>query len=229
MDSAVPPSDTWHLTRERLRSGRHIESMRQEGRGALELRSQAELDASLERVLAARPHGQACHVFAYGSLLWNPALDFSASFPGRVQGWHRSFCIRSIVGRGSPDAPGAMLGLDAGGACSGLVYRVEAPKALDELRLLWRREMLTGVYDARWVRVRTPDERLVEALTFVVDRRHARYLGRLPEADLARLIRTGRGGLGTSIDYFESTRAALSRLGLRDAGLERLARAVGGG
>jgi len=226
MDTAAPPAKLWALTRERLRSGQHVEALRLEGRGAFEVRSQAELDASLARVLAAGPDTPFRHVFAYGSLIWNPALDFSASFAGRVQGWHRSFCVRSIVGRGSPETPGAMLALDAGGACTGVVYRLEESNAHEELRLLWRREMLTGVYDARWVRVRTEAHGRIDALTFVVNRRHARYLGRLPMDDLARLIHNGRGSLGTSLEYFDATRSALSRLGWRDAGMERLARAL---
>jgi cation transport protein ChaC len=165
-------------------------------------------------------------VFGYGSLMWNPALDVVETSVARVHGWHRGFCLRMIFGRGTPDEPGAMLGLDRGGACHGLLHRIDAAKVEAELRLLWRREMLAGAYDARWVVAATVGARPIRALTFVVNRAHERFIGGYPIDHVAHLIRTGRGPLGTSRAYFDETVLTLERLGLLDAGLERLRRAI---
>ena len=189
------------------------------------LRSEAELEATLAEVL--RGHGEAedLHVFGYGSLMWNPGLDVLGSSVARVPGWHRRFSLRLMFGRGSPEAPGAMLALDRGGACRGKLYRIAAAKVRDELQLLWRREMLGGAYEARWVRAWS-EGRWLRALTFVAARCHQRYIGGLPVDAVAQLVCTGRGMLGSSRDYFDSTVAALGALGIRDAGIERLRRAV---
>ena len=114
-----------------------------------------------------------------------------------------------------------MLALDRGGACTGRLYRIAATKANAELRLLWRREMLAGSYDARWVTVVANDRR-VRAITFVANRHHARYVGGLPVDEIAHLLRTGKGALGTSRSYFEGLSRTLEELNVKDAGMERL-------
>jgi cation transport protein ChaC len=118
-----------------------------------------------------------------------------------------------------------MLALDRGVACRGVLFRIDAAKVRTETRLLWRREKVAGSYDARWVTAcasGTP----VQALTFIANRRHERYIGGQPIEIVANLIRTGRGPLGTSRAYFQSTLEALGRLGIRDQGMERLRRAI---
>src|SRR5262249_20868666 len=128
-------------------------------------------------------------------------------------------------GRGTPEQPGAMLALDRGGACRGVLFSIEAAKVPAEMKLLWRREMLAGSYDARWVHARV-DGSDVRALTFVARRQHERYIGGEASERVARFIRTGKGWLGTSRAYFDCTVAALEKLGIRDAGIERMQRAV---
>jgi cation transport protein ChaC len=118
-----------------------------------------------------------------------------------------------------------MLALDRGGACHGLLFRIEAAKVRCEARLLWRREMLAGSYDARWVRARAGDS-TVRALTFVANRHSGRYIGTQPIESVAQLVRTGQGPLGTSRAYFERTLQVLERLGIRDLGMERLRQAL---
>lgn len=191
----------------------------------LDLRSEAELEATLTEALRGHRAGEDLHVFGYGSLMWNPGLAFLDSSVARVPGWHRRFSVRMLFGRGSPEAPGAMLALDRGGACRGMLYRIAAPRVREELRLLWRREMLGGTYDARWVWAWS-EGRWVRALSFVAVRGHVRYIGGLPVAAVAHLVRTGRGAFGNSRDYFDSTVATLGALGIRDAGIERLRQAV---
>ena len=114
-----------------------------------------------------------------------------------------------------------MLALDRGGACTGRLYRIAATKVNAELRLLWRREMLAGSYDARWVNV-VADNRKLRAVTFVANRHHARYLGGFPVDQIAHLVRTGKGALGTTRSYFDALSRALEEIDVKDAGIERL-------
>lgn len=185
------------------------------------LRTADELETSIEAMLSQHKRDTAILVFGYGSLMWNPAVDHSDMRPAKVHGWHRSFCLRAIIGRGSPEQPGLMLALDRGGACHGMLLQIDARKVRNELRVLWRREMLTEVYEARWVTAnmdRTP----VRAITFTVNRSHPRYTKGLPTQEMARMINTGAGSLGSCREYFDATIQKLAALGIRDAGMERL-------
>lgn len=215
-----------HLSmRERLVAGSMIDSLRANLPADVSVRTDAEMDETLGAILGAHDPDTDLHIFGYGSLMWNPAMDASHASIARVQGWHRSFCLRSLFGRGSLQEPGAMLGLDRGGACRGVLFRIEAAKVRTELDLLWRREMFAGAYDARWVPVEKRAGTL-RALTFVVNRRHDRYIGGHPIPNIVRLIRTGNGTLGSSRAYFEATVQTLEKLGIRDAGMERLRAAI---
>ncbi len=122
-----------------------------------------QLSDSLTAMLKARPKGAGWWVFAYGSLLWNPLFPFAEARPAILRGLHRRFCLRSLASRGTPDQPGLVLGLDRGGACTGVAYRLPAPVAMDELHLLWRREMVVGAYRPRWVRVRSGEREISRA------------------------------------------------------------------
>lgn len=213
------------IRRHRLCDAAVVAALRADPPPGLRCRSEAELEATLDAALLNHDPSLDVHVFGYGSLMWDPALDVLGSRVALVQGWHRHFCLRMIFGRGSPAAPGVMLALDRGGSCRGVLYRIAARKARAELRLLWRREMLAGAYDARWVWA-WADGRWLRALAFVAIRRHERYIGTLPVDDVARLVRTGRGKFGDCRGYFDATVQTLQRLGIRDAGIERLRRAV---
>ena len=220
------PADPEHaLTRRRLADGILLESLRADAPPGLRIRTDAELDQSLADTLRSHDPAEDLHVFGYGSLMWNPAMDAVHMSVARVHGWHRRFCLRMLFGRGTVGEPGAMLALDMGGACHGLLFRIEAAKVMPEARLLWRREMLAGSYEARWVRAHT-GAAPVRALTFVASRRHERYIGAQPIEYVARLVRTGQGPLGSSRAYFESTLQALESLRIRDSGMERLRRAI---
>ncbi len=186
-----------------------------------------ELSASLTATLALRPKHAGWWVFAYGSLLWNPLFPFSESRRARARGLHRRFCLWSLASRGRPDAPGLVLGLDRGGSCPGVVYRLPPPLAMDELHLLWRREMVTDAYRPRWITLDADGKPLI-ALAFIVRRDHAQYAGKLPLDEQARVIATACGAFGSSADYLERTRVALVSHGVIDPYLERLAAAVSG-
>lgn len=213
------------ITRDRLKDGSLMAAMRAVAPAGVRLRSEAELEHSLEAMLDNRPPAEDLLVFGYGSLMWNPALHYTESLRADLHGWCRRFCITSTMGRGTLQQPGLMLGLDRGGMCRGIAFRIAAVNVRDELRLLWRREMLAGVYQARWVNVLISGAP-ARALTFIVDRRHERYIGKLSPEQMADLILTGKGNLGTCSAYFHSTLEALGKLGIKDAGMERLRRVL---
>ena len=184
-----------------------------------------QLAASLTATLAQKPTGSGWWIFAYGSLLWNPLFPVAEMRPARLHGLHRRFCLYSLASRGTPDCPGLVLGLDRGGACSGVALRLPAPLALDELHLLWRREMVVGSYTPRWITL-DAGGRALTALTFVVRRDHPQYAGRLPFEREVDVFAQARGAFGSSADYLERTRVALVAHGIVDPYLEALAEAV---
>jgi cation transport protein ChaC len=187
--------------------------------------SDEELSASLNATLAAKPKGAGWWVFGYGSLLWNPIFPVAESRPALLRGLHRRFCLWSLASRGSPSTPGLVLGLMPGGACRGIAYRLPAPLAIDELHLLWRREMVVGSYEPRWVPLDSGGKRIV-GLAFVVKRDHPQYAGHLSIDEQADVIGTACGHLGSSHDYLERTRVALAAHGVTDPYLDRVAMAV---
>lgn len=166
--------------------------------------------------------GQDLLLFAYGSLIWRPGFEYVERLPARVQGFHRSLSMRSRTNRGSPEQPGLVLALLAGGSCRGLVYRVARAQAEHVLQQLWEREMVSGVYDPRWLRCQTPAGPL-RALAFTLPRRSPSWTGRLPDADLLHVLRHARGRYGSTLDYLLLTVKSLREHGIRDAELERQA------
>jgi len=186
-----------------------------------QLLSDEALEASLQAALAQRPDGPDVCLFGYGSLVWNPFIRFLERRPGTVRGYHRRFCLWSRINRGTPEQPGLALGLEPGGACRGVVFRLEAAGAADELRILWRREMMLGSYVPRWVRTTSRGEKLT-ALTFVVNRASSGYAGRLGDAQIVDTLMRARGLYGSSMDYLTQTVEGLRHCGIPDPGLERL-------
>lgn len=187
--------------------------------------SDSYIEASLEQTLAARPpRARGLWLFAYGSLLWHPELDFSARRIALVRGWHRRFCLWQWGFRGSRERPCLMLALDAGGACRGLLYRITEPVA-GKVRAVWRRELGADGYRPRWVTAAT-DRGPVRAVTFVANRAGERYAGRLPDAIVAGHVAGACGPKGACADYLRRAVESLAALGIRDARLWRLQRMV---
>ena len=213
------------LCRDDLESGRmrmlYMEAVGSEGHALNDF----QLSDSLTTTLAAKPKGAGWWVFAYGSLLWNPLFPFVESRPATLRGLHRRFCLYSMASRGTREAPGLVLALDRGGTCKGVVYRLPSPVAIDELHLLWRREMVTGSYRPKWVGVRTSERDMV-ALAFTIKHDHPQYAGKLDIDTEARIIANAAGAFGSSLDYLERTRVALVSHGIIDGYLERLAAKV---
>jgi cation transport protein ChaC len=164
-------------------------------------------------------------VFGYGSLMWRPGFDFKERIPGRLIGAHRSLCVYSFVHRGTAERPGLVLGLDQGGNCRGVAYRVDARKREATIDYLRGREQVTMVYREAWRTVWLQDDprQATRALVYTVDRGHAQYAGRLTLAEQLRFVRQGHGRSGVNRDYVLDTVKELDTLGIRDEGLRRLA------
>lgn len=216
------------LTRDLLRSGK-LDRMVSAAVPGLRLMSDAEREASLRRTLAARPGGaDGAWVFAYGSLMWNPTIHHAERRVARVEGWHRSFCLSTPIGRGTPENPGLVLALDEGGHCDGVALRLDEPHLSDELSLLWRREMLTGAYRPVWVPLRDLRGQVFgHGIAFVIDPAGPQCV-RLGEAETVRRLATARGQIGSSADYLFRTQEGLEALELSDPAIERLAGLVAG-
>jgi cation transport protein ChaC len=212
------------LSRRELEEGR-MREVYVEGLADGHALTDEQLSESLARTLEERPKAAGWWVFAYGSLLWNPLFPFAESRRASLHGLHRRFCLWSLASRGKPHAPGLVLGLDRGGSCRGVVYRLPASCALDELHLLWRREMVTGAYAPRWLHVDCEGRPLV-ALGFVVRRDHSQYAGHLLIEAQADVIAHACGAFGSSSDNLERTRVSLATHGIVDVYLERLAARV---
>ena len=170
-------------------------------------------------------------VFGYGSLIWRPDFDHLERQPARLCGAHRALCVFSHVHRGTPERPGLVLGLDFGGACRGVAYRVAAKQRADTIAYLRAREQVTSVYreTMRSVTLLTEPERRVSALVYMIDRGHRQYAGRLDLAAQLHLVRQGHGRSGPNREYVLSTVHALEALGLYDRDLHLLAEKLCGG
>jgi len=177
---------------------------------------------SCREIKAALAENRDFWVFGYGSLMWDPGFHHAEAHPALLYGYHRRFCVYSRRYRGTPKRPGLVLGLDRGGACKGMVYRVPKRHAKATLIYLWDREIRGGVYIMRKLRVRLPHG-TVEAYAFVVDRGHRGYAGELAPEETARLILQGAGVRGLCVHYLENTVRHLEELGIDDGPLHRLA------
>ncbi|WP_144006667.1 gamma-glutamylcyclotransferase [Pelomonas sp. KK5] len=180
--------------------------------------------------------GQDLLLFAYGSLIWRPDFDYTASYPARVQGYHRALRMQSQVNRGSPEQPGLVLALLSGGSCRGLVFRVAHAEGEAVLEALWAREMPLGeefrhpdgrrshlpvpTYEPRWLSCQTTQGPL-RALAFTLSRHSPSWTGEIGDAQLLHIFGHARGRYGTTLEYLMRTVHGLREHGIRDVELER--------
>ncbi len=187
--------------------------------------SDDQLRASVRATLAAAPSDyapdQGVWIFGYGSLIWNPLLDYDQKKPATVQGYRRRFCLKTRFGRGSPEKPGLVLALDEGGQTEGRAFRVRPHNLEHELFLLWRREMLSGSYRPLWLHGEVEGQR-TPLLTFVIDPDCGRYTGPICPKQKVHMLLTGEGLLGSSFEYFTQTLASLRSEGIVCDYLEQL-------
>jgi cation transport protein ChaC len=164
-------------------------------------------------------------VFGYGSLMWRPGFEFIEQVPARLIGEHRALCVYSFDHRGTPEKPGLVLGLDRGGACRGVAFRVEAGLRDTTVDYLRSREQTTNVYREvmRSVWLENEARQRVSAMAYVVDRGHVQYAGRLSLTDQLRFVQQGHGRSGNNRDYVLSTVKSIEAQGFRDAQLHQLA------
>ncbi len=169
-------------------------------------------------------------LFAYGSLMWRPGFAYLERVPARLIGLHRALCVFSFVHRGTPQRPGLVLGLDRGGMCRGIAYRVAAAARAETLRYLRGREQVTTVYleTMRQIELEDHMRHRVRAVCYVVDRSHVQYAGRLTLAASLHHVRQGHGQSGANRDYVLETVRALEALGYRESDLHLLAERLAG-
>jgi glutathione-specific gamma-glutamylcyclotransferase len=168
-------------------------------------------------------------VFGYGSLMWRPGFDSIERVPARLKGLHRSLCVFSYVHRGTPERPGLVLGLDRGGMCRGIAYRVSAAAREETVAYLRAREQVTSVYleAMRMIELEDAARRRVRALCYIVDRGHVQYAGRLSPAERLHYVRQGHGQSGPNREYVIEAVRALEALGYRETDLHLLAERLG--
>ena len=164
-------------------------------------------------------------VFGYGSLIWRPGFDFIEKAPARLIGEHRALCVYSFDHRGTPEKPGLVLGLDRGGACRGIAFRVTEKRSAATIAYLREREQVTSVYRevTRSVWLENDARQRVSALAYVVDRGHVQYAGRLSLVEQVRYVQQGHGRSGNNRDYVLSTVKSIEAQGFRDGQLHQLA------
>jgi len=215
------------IDREFLRTGGLSRALADaEREGLLRLTTPEERLRSRAELLARGPRpGADVWVFGYGSLMWNPAFHYAESRPATVHGYHRRFCLIARFGRGTRERPGLLLGLEHGGACRGVAFRIAAAQVEEELDIIWAREKVADGYRPVWVRARTPTEEL-PAIAFAIDDSLPTYAGRLPHEEIARRIAAAAGTLGKCADYLEDTVAHLEQLGIHDRALTAIHKRV---
>ncbi|TIX26860.1 gamma-glutamylcyclotransferase [Mesorhizobium sp.] len=165
-------------------------------------------------------------VFGYGSLIWRPGFAHVETQRARLHGYRRSLCVYSFVHRGTRERPGLVLGLDRGGSCVGLAFRVPGDLRDEVIAYLRERELVTNVYLERMLKIRLDGGGTVDAVAYIVDRQHEQYAGALDAAEAAAVVRGAVGQSGINEDYVLSTLEHLEALGIRDHWLEEVARLV---
>ncbi|CAB3929385.1 gamma-glutamylcyclotransferase [Achromobacter insolitus] len=188
--------------------------------------TQEELDRSMNDTLEHRTSGEPVWLFAYGSLIWNPVIEFEEHQTAMLLDWHRSFCIRLLAGRGTPQLPGRMLGLLPGGECGGVALRLSEHNLRDELRLVWMREMIHGLYRPIWAKVRLSTGEFVRAITFVANTASNQYEHDPATHSAAAAIARACGSLGTNREYLSKLNQALDALGMQDKYVTQMAAVV---
>lgn len=167
-------------------------------------------------------------VFGYGSLLWNPGFDIAHSEVATLDGYARSFCMRSIHHRGTKDDPGLVLALDesAGAQCEGLALAVTDGQEARTLDMLRERELISSAYLEKNLAVTLASGASVSAVTYVIDAVHDQYCGGLALETQAQIIAKAVGDRGPNTEYLFNTAAHLTEIGLHDPDLDWLSTRV---
>ncbi|WP_305723861.1 gamma-glutamylcyclotransferase [Hydrogenophaga sp.] len=162
-------------------------------------------------------------VFGYASLVWRPEFEAAEQRLARVHGYHRCLQMWSRVNRGTPERPGLVFALMAGGSCTGLALRLPHDQVEALMPQLWAREMPNPVYDPKWLLCQT-DQGSVHALAFTLSRHSPNYTGPLDDERYRDIFTHCRGRYGSTLDYARQTLHGLRAHGIEDHALERLLR-----
>jgi glutathione-specific gamma-glutamylcyclotransferase len=184
-----------------------------------------ERERSRRETLAKFPTGSDIWLFGYGSLMWNPTIEYEERVPARIYGYHRQFCLWTLMGRGTKERPGLMLALQSGGSCDGFAYRVSKETAEEELSIVWNREMVSNAYVPRIVTLHTSVGN-VPGIAFVINRQHERFAGKLAPENMIDALAHAEGNIGRCCDYLFSTVEHMDELGIGDGAMHDLARRV---
>ncbi|MGE8064270.1 gamma-glutamylcyclotransferase [Pseudomonas sp. NPDC089569] len=202
------------LTKHHITSGAYLEDFGEVPKELLWTLEQ--IEQSMHETLASRPDNGDILVFGYGSLLWNPLLNFADQQRATLYGWHRSFCMRIIAGRATVTTPGRMLALEPGGSTQGVAFRLTEQVAQQELILLWVREMPTGAYQPVWAPIFLEDGTQAMALVFVARQDHPFYEQDASVESVVRHISEASGPMGSNAEYVHKLNSALCESGFVD-------------
>jgi cation transport protein ChaC len=209
------------LNRDSLSDDSFKQKMLDEAPGEMELMDADAFEASRQAILREAEETGELWVFGYGSLIWNPIIEVAESQPAKLTGYERRFCVWAPIGRGTPDCPGLWLGLDEGGSCDGQALRIDRAGWDAETLILWRREMISGVYIPVWVPVEIGGKTR-GCCVFIANPDHDRYQAEIEWDETVAAIAQAAGSLGTCRAYLESLAEGLEKSGMSDPYIERL-------
>ncbi len=222
----LPDHERHAITRNGLLDGTFLERAR--AIPGLQALTDQQLEESLDDTLRCLYGQQQVWIFAYGSLIWNPAFDFEERVAASLEGWHRSFCLSAPFGRGTPQNPSLFLALNEGGHAEGVAYKLPKGREREELLLVWRREMFSDGYQAEWVEVHSKAE-VFRAIIFVANPSAKSFVGELTPEVIADRLRNASGPLGSGLEYLSDTIHHLKQVGLRDDLLDSIGQLTGVG
>lgn len=162
-------------------------------------------------------------IFAYGSLMWNPDFEYEDVKSAHICGYHRRFCLKCDHHRGNSETHGLVLGLDNGGSCRGLAYKISPQHLSEALSKLWKREMwVDHAYIPRRVPVTLNNdmENKVLACVFVSNKKSSYYYAEKCRKKAAEIISRARGLNGSNFEYLERTVHQLREFDIHDPQIE---------
>lgn len=223
-DVSQAPQNAVGVSRDVLARGDVMSLARQRDGAATTVLTDEELLAS-RRACLPDDYDDDVWVFGYGSLIWNPVVQYVEARDALIHGFHRRFCMWTKIGRGSPECPGLVLALDNGGSTKGVIFRIPAKIAIQEIDILWRREMMADSYRPVWLSAKT-DKGSVRALSFAIRRNRPVFAPRMSDAQMAKIIYQAKGFVGPCKEYLLNTQKALLKAGIYDKQMVRLTHLV---
>ena len=209
------------LTKNNINDG-YIREFISKIEGSDKVLTDKELIEERDKILPESFRNKNLYVFAYGSLLWNPTIDFEKQVFGKIYGFHRSFCMLTKLGRGSYENPGLMLGLDKGGSCKGILFKLNKKNALKNVDILFKREMVTKAYIPKLLNAHLSNGRRVKAIAFTVDKNHKNYFEEKCYSKKINLILKASGFLGSCLEYLKNTAKSLEEINIKDKEISNL-------